>query len=104
MYLLIAGAMLLRGVFDTLMLRVQQAVSSGASHGFLTSDHFQQIFSAHGTLMIFFVAMGFMFGIINLILPLQIGARDVAFPVFELFRFLAIRGRHANSQCFIDNR
>ncbi len=87
MYLLVAGAMLLRGVMDASMLRAQQALSSGSSHGFLTSDHFQQIFSAHGTIMIFFVAMGFMFGIINLILPLQIGARDVAFPFLNSVGF-----------------
>ena len=87
MYLLVAGGMLLRGVMDASMLRAQQALSSGSSHGFLTSDHFQQIFSAHGTIMIFFVAMGFMFGIINLILPLQIGARDVAFPFLNSVGF-----------------
>lgn len=86
MYLLVAGGMLLRGVMDTAMLRGQQALASG-SPGFLSADHFQQIFSAHGTMMIFFVAMGFMFGIINLILPLQIGARDVAFPFLNSVGF-----------------
>lgn len=87
MYLLLATIMLLRGVTDAAMMRAQQALSSGASHGFLTSDHFQQIFSAHGTIMIFFVAMGFMFGLINLIVPLQIGARDVAFPFLNSVSF-----------------
>lgn len=87
MYLVVSGVMLLRGVADALMLRAQQATSVGASHGFLSSDHFQQIFSAHGTMMIFFVAMGLMFGIINLIVPLQIGARDVAFPFLNAASF-----------------
>jgi len=72
MYIAIAVLMLLRGFVDALMIRAQQATSVGASHGFLTSDHFQQIFSAHGTIMIFFVAMGLMFGLINLIVPLHI--------------------------------
>jgi cytochrome o ubiquinol oxidase subunit 1 len=72
--------MLVRGGFDALLMRTQQATSVGSSHGIITADHFQQIFSAHGTIMIFFVAMGLLFGIANLVLPLQIGSRDVAFP------------------------
>jgi cytochrome o ubiquinol oxidase subunit 1 len=87
MYITVAIVMLLRGLVDVLMLRGQQAVSAGANHGFLTSNHFQQIFSAHGTIMIFFVAMGFMFGLINLVVPLQIGARDVAFPFLNSISF-----------------
>ncbi|MFI5270880.1 MAG: cytochrome o ubiquinol oxidase subunit I [Candidatus Saccharimonadales bacterium] len=87
MYITVALVMLLRGLIDVLMLRSQQAVSAGANHGFLSSNHFQQIFSAHGTIMIFFVAMGFMFGLINLIVPLQIGARDVAFPFLNSISF-----------------
>ncbi len=87
MYIAIAVLMLLRGFVDALMIRAQQATSVGASHGFLTSDHFQQIFSAHGTIMIFFVAMGLMFGLINLIVPLHIGARDVAFPFLNSISF-----------------
>ena len=87
MYIVVAILMLLRGVVDALMIRAQQATSVGASHGFLTSDHFQQIFSAHGTIMIFFVAMGLMFGLINLIMPLHIGARDVAFPFLNSVSF-----------------
>lgn len=80
MYLVVAGLMLLRGVADAAMMRAQQATSVGNSHGVLTSDTFQQVFTAHGSIMIFFVAMGAMFGLINLIVPLQIGSRDVAFP------------------------
>jgi cytochrome o ubiquinol oxidase subunit 1 len=87
MYIVIAVVMLLRGGADAIMMRTQQALASGDSAGILSSDHFQQIFSAHGTIMIFFVAMGFMFGIINLIVPLQIGARDVAFPFLNSISF-----------------
>jgi cytochrome o ubiquinol oxidase subunit 1 len=87
MYILIALLMLVRGAVDVGMIRLQQATSVGAHNGFLDANHFQQIFSAHGTIMIFFVAMGLMFGIINLILPLQIGARDVAFPFLNATSF-----------------
>jgi cytochrome o ubiquinol oxidase subunit I len=87
MYIAIAVLMLLRGFVDALMIRAQQATSVGSAHGFLTPDHFQQIFSAHGTIMIFFVAMGLMFGLINLIMPLHIGARDVAFPFLNSISF-----------------
>lgn len=86
MYIVVATLMLLRGAVDAGMMRAQQAIAAD-SHGFLTSDHFQQVFTAHGTIMIFFVAMGFMFGLINLIVPLQIGARDVAFPFLNAVSF-----------------
>lgn len=79
-YIIVAVIMLLRGVADALMIRAQQALASGDNAGIVSSDTFQQVFSAHGTIMIFFVAMGLMFGLINLVLPLIIGARDVAFP------------------------
>jgi cytochrome o ubiquinol oxidase subunit 1 len=87
MYIVVAILMLFRGGADALMLRAQQATSVGNSHGVLSPNTFQQVFSAHGTIMIFFVAMGLMFGLINLILPLQIGARDVAFPFMNLTSF-----------------
>jgi cytochrome o ubiquinol oxidase subunit 1 len=87
MYIVMAALMLLRGVSDALMIRAQQALSVGNAHGVLSTDTFQQVFSAHGTMMIFFVAMGFMFGLINLILPLQLGARDVAFPFMNSVSF-----------------
>lgn len=80
MYLIVAIVMLLRGGVDAAMMRAQQSVAVGSNQGFLTADHFQQIVSAHGTIMIFFVAMGLIFALINLITPLQIGSRDVAFP------------------------
>lgn len=87
MYLVVAVVMLLRGAADAGMMRMQQALASGDAQGILSSDTFQQVFSAHGTIMIFFVAMGLMFGIINLIVPLQIGARDVAFPFLNSVSF-----------------
>lgn len=87
MYIIVSTVMLLRGGADAAMMRLQQILSVGDSTGFLSSDHFQQVFSAHGTIMIFFVAMGFMFGIINLVLPQQIGARDVAFPFLNSVSF-----------------
>lgn len=92
MYLVVAFVMLLRGLADALMMRTQQALSVGQSHGILSSDHFQQVFSAHGTIMIFFVGMGLMFGLINLILPLQLGARDVAFPFLNSISFWLFAG------------
>lgn len=87
MYIIVAITMLLRGAADAGMMRLQQAMAAGPNHGFLTAAHFQQIFSAHGTIMIFFVAMGLMFGLINLVLPLQLGARDVAFPFLNSVAF-----------------
>lgn len=87
MYIVVVLIMFLKGVADALMMRVQQATSVGEAHGILSSSHFQEVFSAHGTTMIFFVAMGFMFGILNLIIPLQIGARDVAYPFLNALGF-----------------
>lgn len=87
MYIVVAVVMLLRGVADALMLRAQQALAAGDASGIVDSDTFQQVFSAHGTIMIFFVAMGLMFGLINLVLPLMLGARDVAFPFMNSVSF-----------------
>jgi cytochrome o ubiquinol oxidase subunit 1 len=87
MYITVALVMLLRGIADAGMMRAQQATSVGSHHGFLDPNHFQQVFSAHGTIMIFFVGMGLMFGLINLVVPLQIGARDVAFPFINATSF-----------------
>jgi cytochrome o ubiquinol oxidase subunit 1 len=87
MYIAVALLMLVRGGTDALLLRAQQATSVGASTGIISSTHFQEIFSAHGSIMIFFVAMGLMFGLINLIVPLQIGSRDVAFPFLNSVSF-----------------
>jgi cytochrome o ubiquinol oxidase subunit 1 len=86
MYIVVALVMMLRGLGDAVMMRVQQAVAAD-SQGVLSTETFQQVFTAHGTIMIFFVAMGLMFGLINLVLPLMLGARDVAFPFLNSVSF-----------------
>jgi len=92
MYAIVAAIMLLRGVADAVMIRAQQAVLSQTDLNLIDSDMFQQVFSAHGTIMIFFVAMGGMFAFINWIVPLQIGARDVAFPLLNSISFWLFAG------------
>ena len=86
MYCLLALVMLLRGFSDAIMMRAQQALAYN-SDGFLPPDHYDQVFSAHGTLMIFFVAMPFVIGLMNFAVPLQLGARDVAFPTLNSVSF-----------------
>jgi cytochrome o ubiquinol oxidase subunit I len=83
MYVTLALVMLLRGFTDAIMMRSQQAVAAGASQGYLPPEHFDQIFSAHGTIMIFFMAMPFMIGLMNFAVPLQLGVRHVAFPTLN---------------------
>lgn len=80
MYIVLALVMLLRGFVDAAMMRAQQALAVGPDQGYLPPHHFDQIFSAHGTIMIFFMAMPFLTGLINIVVPQQIGTRDVAFP------------------------
>ncbi len=87
MYMVVVLIMAFKGIVDAVMMRAQQAFSVGVSEGYLTSSHYQQIFTAHGTTMIFFVGMGFIFGMMNLAIPLQIGARDVAFPFLNSVGF-----------------
>lgn len=87
MYFIVAGFMLIRGGLDAIMIWLQQALASGGNTGYLSSDHFQQIFTAHGNIMVFFVAMAFIFGLINYIVPLQIGARDLASPFLNTLGF-----------------
>jgi len=87
MYVLLALVMLVRGFIDALMMRSQLALAAGNARGYLPPQHYDQIFSAHGTIMIFFVAMTFMVGLMNFAVPLQIGARDVAFPVLNSVSF-----------------
>lgn len=87
MYIILSMVMLLRGFSDALLMRSQQAIAAGANAGFLPPEHYDQIFTAHGVIMIFFVAMPFMFGLINMVLPLQIGARDVAYPYLNNLSF-----------------
>ena len=80
MYCILALLMLLRGFADAIMMRAQQALAAGGDQGYLPPEHFDQIFSAHGTIMIFFMAMPFLVGLMNFAVPLQLGVRDVAFP------------------------
>ena len=86
MYIMLALVMLLRGFADALLMRSQQALAFGSA-GYLPPDHYNQIFSAHGTMMIFFVAMPFVIGLMNFVVPLQLGARDVAFPTLNSVGF-----------------
>jgi cytochrome o ubiquinol oxidase subunit I len=86
MYCILGGVMLLRGFIDAIMMRAQQAMAFNAP-GFLPPSHFDQVFSAHGTIMIFFVAMPLVIGLMNLIVPLQLGVRDVAFPTLNSVSF-----------------
>src|SRR5258706_8423791 len=83
MYMVLALVMLLRGFADAIMMRTQQAVATGGAQGYLPPEHFDQIFSAHGTIMIFFVAMPLVIGLMNFAVPLQLGIRDVAFPTLN---------------------
>jgi len=86
MYVLLAFVMLPRGFIDAVMMRSQQAFAFH-SQGYLPSEHYDQIFSAHGTMIIFFVAMPFMIGLMNFVAPLQLGVRDVAFPTLNSVGF-----------------
>jgi cytochrome o ubiquinol oxidase subunit 1 len=83
MYVLLALLMLLRGFIDAIMMRSQLAIAAGSAPGYLPPEHYDQVFSAHGTIMIFFMAMPFMVGLMNFVVPLQLGVRDVAFPVLN---------------------
>src|SRR6202008_3060002 len=82
-YILLALIMLLRGFADAIMMRSQQALAVGGAQGYLPPEHFDQIFSAHGTIMIFFVAMPLVIGLMNFAVPLQLGIRDMAFPTLN---------------------
>ncbi len=87
MYIILALVMLLRGFSDAIMMRMQLALAHGGAAGYLPPEHYDQIFSAHGAIMIFFMAMPFVIGLINIVVPLQIGARDVAFPFLNSLSF-----------------
>ncbi|UMM07543.1 cytochrome o ubiquinol oxidase subunit I [Gluconobacter frateurii] len=87
MYIILAIVMLFRGFADAIMMRTQLALAYAGNPGYLPPHHYDQIFSAHGTIMIFFMAMAFMTGLLNLVVPLQIGARDVAFPFLNSLSF-----------------
>ncbi|GLR25115.1 cytochrome o ubiquinol oxidase subunit I [Limnobacter litoralis] len=87
MYIVLGLVMFLRGFADALMMRAQQAISFGDNMGFLPPHHYDQVFTAHGVIMIFFVAMPLVTGLMNYVVPLQIGARDVAFPFLNNYSF-----------------
>ena len=87
MYMILGLVMLIRGFSDAIMMRSQQALAAAGAAGYLPPEHYDQIFSAHGTIMIFFVAMPFVVGLMNFVVPLQLGVRDVAFPVLNSVSF-----------------
>ncbi|MBO9717136.1 MAG: cytochrome o ubiquinol oxidase subunit I [Pseudoxanthomonas sp.] len=87
MYMVLGIVMLLRGFSDALMMRLQQAMAFGDNMGYLPPHHYDQVFTAHGVIMIFFVAMPLVTGLMNYLVPLQIGTRDVAFPFLNNFSF-----------------
>ncbi|WP_409310161.1 cytochrome o ubiquinol oxidase subunit I [Pectobacterium sp. B1J-3] len=87
MYIIVGLVMMIRGFADAIMMRGQQALASAGYEGFLNAHHYDQIFTAHGVIMIFFVATPFVVGLMNLVVPLQIGARDVAFPFLNSLSF-----------------
>ncbi len=87
MYCLLGLVMLVRGFSDAILMRSHLAFAAGASQGYLPPDHYDQIFSAHGAIMIFFVAMPLVVGLMNFVVPLQLGVRDVAFPTLNSVSF-----------------
>ena len=92
MYMILGLVMFLRGFADAIMMRGQQAMAFGGNEGYLNAHHFDQVFTAHGVIMIFFVAMPFVTGLMNYVVPLQIGARDVSFPFLNNFSFWMTTG------------
>ncbi|MEZ7207713.1 cytochrome o ubiquinol oxidase subunit I [Pseudoalteromonas sp. DY56-GL79] len=92
MYIILALIMLMRGFADAVMMRTQLAMATSGAAGYLPPEHYDQIFTAHGVIMIIFMAMPFMIGLMNIILPLQIGARDVAFPFLNNLSFWLTAG------------
>ena len=93
MYIVLALVMLIRGFADAIMMRLQLALATNGDPGYLPPDHYDQVFTAHGVIMIIFMAMPFMIGLMNIVVPLQIGARDVAFPFLNNLSFwLAVSG------------
>ncbi|MGO3453126.1 MAG: cytochrome o ubiquinol oxidase subunit I [Marinomonadaceae bacterium] len=87
MYIVLALVMLIRGFSDAIMMRLQLALSTNGDPGYLPPHHYDQVFTAHGVIMIIFMAMPFMIGLMNIVVPLQIGARDVAFPFLNNLSF-----------------
>ena len=96
MYMILGLIMFVRGFADAIMMRLQQAMAFGGSEGYLNAHHYDQVFTAHGVIMIFFVAMPMVTGIMNYVVPLQIGARDVSFPFLNNFSFWMTTARGAS--------
>ena len=92
MYMVLGIVMLLRGFSDAIMMRLQQVWAFNGSEGYLPAHHYDQVFTAHGVIMIFFVAMPLVTGLMNYVMPLQIGARDVSFPFLNNFSFWMTAG------------
>ena len=92
MYIFVSIVMLVRGFADAIMMRLQLFLAKGGGEGYLHPEHYDQIFTAHGVIMIFFVAMGLVVGLMNVSVPLQIGARDVAFPLLNSLSFWLFAG------------
>ena len=92
MYMILGIVMLVRGFSDAIMMRLQQAMAFNGSEGYLNAHHYDQVFTAHGVIMIFFVAMPIVTGLMNYVVPLQIGARDVSFPFLNNFSFWMTAG------------
>jgi cytochrome o ubiquinol oxidase subunit 1 len=86
MYIVLAGVMLTRALIEAVLMRTQQALAVN-SPGIVEPNHFAQLFTTHGSIMIFFMAMPFLTGLINYVMPLQIGARDMAFPYLNSVGF-----------------
>jgi cytochrome aa3-600 menaquinol oxidase subunit 1 len=84
MYILCALLMLFRGGVDAILMRAQL---SGPNLNILDAQHYNEIFTTHGIVMILFMAMPFIIGLMNVVIPLQIGARDVAFPYLNAVSF-----------------
>jgi cytochrome o ubiquinol oxidase subunit 1 len=92
MYIFVSIIMIVRGFADAIMMRLQLFLAKGGGEGYLHPEHYDQIFTAHGVIMIFFVAMGLVVGLMNVAVPLQIGARDVAFPLLNSLSFWLFAG------------
>src|SRR5258707_758209 len=103
MYVLLALVLLLRGFMDAIMMRSQLAIAAGSAQGYLPPEHYDQIFSAHGTIMIFFMAMPFMVGLMNFVVPLQLGVRDVAFPVLTATFGMLLLDRYVGMHFFTND-
>jgi len=84
LYLVSGGFFFIVGGIEALLIRIQLSVPG---NDFITGDAFNQVMTMHGTTMIFLAAMPLIFAMMNAVVPLQIGARDVAFPFLNALGF-----------------